>query len=403
MCVFLDLQIGMDNAPMVQTTTIKSIISMDFEVPKMDDVSIPESSAVQLEEPCNNENQEINASKMQHTSSETQIFTHQLLPIAGTSSSVDVDKSMLSIILDLNGLLLKRSPQPSSHHKSVEIDSNRYVILRPGCIQFLKTILERFNVAIWSTATRNNVLQILRALDSLVGYTLPFFAIWCQDGCFTAQSHKIYRPDNPNVEAMFKPLAKIAMGFECDPQRTLLIDDSPYKGCISPANNCIFPPQFDGEKMVDNILLEELLPYLFEIDESRDVRDFIASNRYGQPAVVVTNDSEYKQIMEFWKPKSDVWSAKVFFTKRIPPAKGDRGVEDKSDTSHRTKMRKAQIQEILAKEHTPIESMKATQLINLARQLGCNTKGALKATTAKAYINRVKAENNLLTLDKKQP
>ena len=112
------------------------------------------------------------------------------------------------------------------------------------------------------------------------------------------------------------------------------------------------------------------------------------------------NDTEYKEIIEYlWKPKNDAWSAKVFFTRRIPPAKGDRGVEDKSDTSHRIEMRKALIQEVLAKERTPIESMKATQLINLARQLGCNTKGALKATIAKAYINRVKAENNLLRLD----
>ena len=66
-------------------------------------------------------------------------------------------------------------------------------------------------------------------------------------------------------------------------------------------------------------------------------------------------------------------------------------------------MRRYQIQEILAKEGTPIEIMKAPQLINLAKQLGCNTKGPLKATSAKAYINRLKAEYNLLRLDKKHP
>lgn len=400
MCVFLDSQIGMDNVWRVQSPTEESI-ALAFDMPKMDNISMRGSNALQLEEACNNENEKISASKMQHTSSETEISAHQLLPIIGTSSIEDVEKSMLTIILDLNGLLLKRSSQASSHHKSVEIDSKRYIILRPGCIQFLKTILQRFNVAIWSTATRNNVHQILRALDNIAGHTLLFFAIWCQDGCYIAQSQKISRPNNPNVEAMFKPLAKFAMGFECDPKRTVLIDDSPYKGCISPANNCIFPPQFDGEKMVDNILLEELLPYLVQLDETRDVRDLIAINRYGQPAL--TDDNEYKQIMADWKQKNDAWSVKVFFTKRISPANNDRGVEDKSDTSHHNEMRRAQIQEILAKERTPIESMKAAQLTNLARQLGCNTKGALKATTAKAYINKVKAENNLLRLDSKHP
>ncbi|MCO5553806.1 hypothetical protein L7F22_007332 [Adiantum nelumboides] len=125
-------QTRMDNAPIVQSTTVESIVSMDGEVAKMDDISILESSAVQLAEPCNNENPELSASKMQHTSSETEIFTHKVLPIAATSSSVDVEKSMLTIILDLNGLLLKRSPQASSHHKSLEIASKRYIILRPG-------------------------------------------------------------------------------------------------------------------------------------------------------------------------------------------------------------------------------------------------------------------------------
>ena len=55
----------------------------------------------------------------------------------------------------------------------------------------------------------------------------------------------------------------------------------------------------------------------------------------------------------------------------------------------------------MAKEGTPIEIMKVPQLINLAKHLGCNTKGVLKATTAKAYINRVRAEYNLLRLDRK--
>ena len=374
MCVFLDSQIGMDKAPIVQSTIVESTDSIIIEVPQMDDISMPKSSVVHLEQACNNENQEISApTTMQPTSKEIEKSTHEPLSVATTSSSVDDEKSMLTIILDLNGLLLKRSFEPSSHHKSVQVDSKRYIRLRPGCIQFLKTILQRFNVAIWSTTTRNNVLQILRALNNFVGDTLPFFAIWCQEGCYIAHSQKLFRPDNPNVEAMFKPLAKIAMGFECDPQRTVLIDDSPYKGCISPENNCIFPPQFDGEKMVDNMLLGELFPYLFLLDETKDVRNLIASNRFGQP--IVTNDSEYKEIIEYWKQKNDAWSAKVFVTRRIPPTNYDKGesiLEDKldrtSNKSHRNnEMRRAQIQEILEKERTPIESMKPSQLTSLAR------------------------------------
>ena len=148
---------------------------------------------MQLEQVFNNEeNAEIGAPTMQPTSNKTEKSAHEALLItAATSSSVNVEKSILTIILDLNGLLLKRSPQPSSHHKSVQLDTRRYVILRPGCIEFLETILQRFNVAIWSTATRNNVLQILRALNNLAGDTLPFFATWYQEGCYNAQHQNV--------------------------------------------------------------------------------------------------------------------------------------------------------------------------------------------------------------------
>ena len=60
MCVFLDSETGMDNAPMVQPTIIETIDSMvSGEVPKMDDISILESSVVHLENP------EIDGSKLQ--------------------------------------------------------------------------------------------------------------------------------------------------------------------------------------------------------------------------------------------------------------------------------------------------------------------------------------------------
>ncbi|MCO5578083.1 hypothetical protein L7F22_031921, partial [Adiantum nelumboides] len=85
--------------------------------------------------------------------------------------------------------------------------------------------------------------------------------------------------DNPNVQAMFKALAKMSFGFECDPRRTILIDDSSYKGCVSPANNCIFPMMFDEKKKMDNVLMGELLPYLLKLDEARDVRTAIEYER----------------------------------------------------------------------------------------------------------------------------
>ena len=62
------------------------------------------------------------------------------------------------------------------------------------------------------------------------------------------------------------------MVFECDARRTILIDDSPYKACISPPSNCIFPPTFNIQDRDDNVLLRELLPYLQQLNELNDLR-----------------------------------------------------------------------------------------------------------------------------------
>ncbi|MCO5600372.1 hypothetical protein L7F22_054483 [Adiantum nelumboides] len=139
-------------------------------------------------------------------------------------------------------------------------------------------------------------LQILiRTLTNRAETTLPFFAVWGQESCFVLEN--LYRSNNPNVQAMFKPLAKMSFEFECDPRRTILIDDSSYKGCVSPANNCIFPMMFDEKKKMDRVLMGELLPYLLKLDEARDVRTAIECERYGQPPI--SNDSKYDAITAY--------------------------------------------------------------------------------------------------------
>ena len=101
-----------------------------------------------------------------------------------TTSSVSPTisrKLVLTIVLDLNGLLLKCCQQkPSTIYESIQMDSKRYIVLRPGCIQFLKILLGSFNVGIWSTATESNVHQILRVLQDRAGEILPFFVVWSQ-------------------------------------------------------------------------------------------------------------------------------------------------------------------------------------------------------------------------------
>ena len=100
---------------------------------------------------------------------------------ASSSRPIILKKSILTIVLDLNGLLLRRCQNPSYLHESLQYGSKSHVVLRPGCLQFLQILLERFNVGIWSTATEDNVLKILSILQDKVREVLPFFAVWSQE------------------------------------------------------------------------------------------------------------------------------------------------------------------------------------------------------------------------------
>ena len=318
-----------------------------------------------------------------------------------TTSSVSPTisrKLVLTIVLDLNGLLLKRCQQkPSTIYESIQMDSKRYIVLRPGCIQFLKILLGSFNVGIWSTATESNVHQILRVLQDRAGEILPFFVVWSQEACEKDKSGKLARPDNPTVQAMFKPLSKISACFDCDAHRTVLIDDSPYKGCASPDNNCIYPAKFDEEKMDDNTLIDELLPYLLQLDESEDVREIIGSNRYGQPPV--SNENEFKGVENVWKMRNLKWSQKTIYTSRLPLAEIiQKFANDQYVLERQYEKRREEIKEIMTKERVNIASMKGPQMISLARKLGSTTV-QLKATNARAFINKVLNEYNLLQRD----
>ena len=167
-----------------------------------------------------------------------------------SGSNPSLEKQKLNIILDLNGLLLHRYFTKSSNHQNIRC-GNGWIALRSGCIEFLTTLVEKYNVGIWSTALKQNAKPIISALQSLSNTTLSFFFVWYQEQCEVYSNGRIYRLDKLGVEAMFKPLSTVGSVFKCDARRTLLIYDSPYKGSINPQENCIYPPTFNPLKNDD--------------------------------------------------------------------------------------------------------------------------------------------------------
>lgn len=194
----------------------------------------------------------------------------------------------LYIILDLNGVLIKRWDKNPSL-PGVSKLNKKWIQLRPGCIEFLQKAFSSFRVGIWSTMTQTNVLSMCKFLEQQADQSLPFFMLWSKDSCY--QHRGVQRPNKANVVADFKPLSRVwgyfkpYLGFH----NTILVDDSPYKACMNSPYNCIFPDAFEGYTD-DKYLNDVLWPYLEKMRMSHNIQAYIANNPFGQPPVVVGHE-----------------------------------------------------------------------------------------------------------------
>lgn len=316
-------------------------------------------------------------------------------------SSSDISK--LTIILSMGGLLLRRCWQKSSKMKSLKF-RHEYIVLRPGCIEFLKDLLCNFNVGIWSAAYDTQVVDIIKILEKEAKEKLPFFMIWGQTKCQPCEESRVVRPDNPGVEALFKPLMLASTKFGIDSRRMLLIDDAPLKGCVNPKGTCVFPPSFDVDKE-DNVLLDEVLPYIKALHHVNDIRNVVSSSSYGQAPIVPGHElyNRVHKVVAEWEDQNLAWIAKTHLTSRLPQvsypfceekgaASSTNGMSTRSQdkrlgTLDHEKMR-------LLKSIKSISTLKGVEAILLAQKLGYK-EPVIKAYEAKRYIQNLKAQFNL--------
>ena len=149
---------------------------------------------------------------------------------------------------------------------------------------------------------QKNVCTYVNTLEKHAQKKYRFFMVWGQEDCYIHNLRKVYRPDKPNVEAMFKPLLRVWYQWRnlCNTKNTLLIDDSPFKGCINPKANCLYPESFQGKP--DYLLCNELLPYLLNLNNTDDIRSVISLNRLGQSPITEVHGlfTKFQDIMEEW-------------------------------------------------------------------------------------------------------
>ncbi|MCO5614410.1 hypothetical protein L7F22_068691 [Adiantum nelumboides] len=295
-------------------------------------------------------NLHLNQQACKEDDKEIQVSEGQPLQLLETKSSNTMEEDD-----DASSKTCRRTKEDSTKNILVAQDLSTRV---HGCIEVLKSLLSISNVGIWSAANDTQG----------------------QSQCQQCVESRITRPNNPGVEAFFKPLAIASAKFGIDLKRLLLIDDAPLKGCINLALNCIFPPSFNIDEE-DNILLGELLPYTKALHHVNDICIITGSSLYGQAPIVQGHDlyNHVQKVVIEWEERNLVCLQKTYSTSRLPEAPrvladengvsssttgmSTRSQDKKRLTLDREKMR-------ILKNIKSISSLKGVELIMLAQKLG---------------------------------
>ena len=165
------------------------------------------------------------------------------------------------IIVDLNGLLLYRRMAKDKGSQPPPRPADRRagafdVWLRPHAASFLEFLLQRFHVAIWSSAQRQNITPLLELLS---GGGTPLEQrcafVWSQQECTdTGEKH----PENRHRPLFLKDFARVfdapAHAGLYTSTTTLLLDDDAYKARNNPSHTCICPAPYSGETEDQEVL-----------------------------------------------------------------------------------------------------------------------------------------------------
>ncbi|KAG8464089.1 hypothetical protein KFE25_000257 [Diacronema lutheri] len=216
------------------------------------------------------------------------------------------------LILDLNGLLVDRvrADARDTHGAAAPCDlrdGGRDVYFRPHAREFVRFCLERFDVAIWTSAKLSSISRVLDAvLPAGARGELAF--VWDQRHCTHAA--ELRHPESASKPIVVKDLARFwtydadraraARRAPHDAASTILVDDSVYKTAVNPPHTSVHPPTWlarGGERdagLAPNGALRALLAALS--DAAGDVRDALERAAADFPALVPGASARVAQI-----------------------------------------------------------------------------------------------------------
>lgn len=168
------------------------------------------------------------------------------------------------LILDLDETLIYAT-ETNLEHDFDFIVGQYFVYKRPFLDDFLKFCLENFEVAVWTSSTRNYATQII---DNIFDYKDEISFFWARERC------TISFDEEERINFYEKKLVKIKKrGFNL--QSVIVVDDSPEKWRSSYGNLVRVKPFF-GE--TDDDELNRLIIYLERLKNIENIRKFEKRN-----------------------------------------------------------------------------------------------------------------------------
>lgn len=172
------------------------------------------------------------------------------------------------LILDVDETLIYATKSKLARAEHCQV-YDYFVYERPNLEMFLEQIKLDFNLAIWSSASDEYVIEIVKN-TILANYKFEF--IWGRSKATYRRNkerdeQRIYGSHSSHYHYV-KSLKKVKkLGFKIE--RMLIVDDSPHKSKLN-YGNAIYPKAFEGDFDDDELI--KLSKYLSSIKDCENYR-----------------------------------------------------------------------------------------------------------------------------------
>ncbi|KAL3696695.1 hypothetical protein R1sor_010771 [Riccia sorocarpa] len=143
---------------------------------------------------------------------------------------------------------------------------------RRGVETLMTRCLQMFEVGFWSCCDKNTQLDYLMYLFP-AELREKFLFVWYRSKALDTK--KTWKRSGGQFQLLLKPLKTIWESMPAfNARNTLLVDVNPYRGTANPEATGVFPSPYTGSTS-DTYLTTVLLPYLEDLSQAYDVREYV--------------------------------------------------------------------------------------------------------------------------------